>query len=589
MNKTSKVKCLLLPVVIASAGVFVGCTNNDYDFNEVDMTLGLGGNELLIPTSTTKEIALDDILKINEGDCVKILENGDYVFTQEGSDVEPAHPFVERVTLVQASEPVTFDFSLDTYLNPAAARNRARASVPVDAKAEIVKFEYEAEQPEILSITSANVDATMTLTTSFSPNLSKCIGTFDKLTWELPQSMKIENATVSSGVLDSSFKGTNMLIVEGVSTAKDVVITINIKTLDFSDSNNKELVINNGKMELNGAIQLGIQSSVEITPDMVQYLNNCYLSSKLAFTEIPIIGAVGKFDPKINLDDLGNVDVTGVPDFLKEDAVVVDLANPQILVEIDNEMDAAAKISSATLTAIKDGKETTVNIPTIAIHPAQVTKICICRDASKVQTAYADYDKYPVNNLSDIISTIPDRITFAVSDIKVDNSRNSSFDLGREYSIKPSYNIVAPIAFGEKANIVYTDSIDGIYDDIDGVELAKDAYVEVTANVENKLPIFLSTSVTPLDVNGNDLSQSVKVTVVDNIPAAEEGKTAHGSIKITVKGDIKQLDKLKFRIEGSASKGETSITGITLNKDKHSLKLDNVKAKLVGKVIYDAN
>lgn len=580
MNKTSA-KGLLLPLVMASASVFVGCTNNDYDFNEIDLTLGLGGNELVIPTSSTKEIALDDILKLNEGDCVKILDNGDYVFTQEGAEVDEVHPSIEKVTLLQASDPQSFDFNIDDALRsalPADVRSKKAAdgfTFPINLEQEVLKFEYEATQPEILSLTSADVTINLGLSVNFSPNLAQCIGTFDELTIQLPSYMVVDGV-----------EG-NVLKLNNVSTNDGININVNVSKLDFS--NNDGLVISEGgHMHLTGNLVLGIKTNVEITSDKLQYLNNCYLSSSMVLDAITINGAKGKFDPKIDLNDLGDVEVSGTPDFLKDDAVVIDLANPQILVEINSDLDVAAKINANLVSTKGETTLKTLNINGIKIHPNTLTQICICRDASKVNAAYAGYDKYEVADLSELIRTIPDRIKFGAT-TKVDNTDDSSFELSHEYHIKPSYSIIAPIAFGKDANIVYTDSIDGMHDDIDGLELAKDAYLEVTADVANKLPVFLDTKVTPLGVDGNDLSSLVNVIVENNIPAADKGETATGTLKITVRGDVKQLDKLKFTIGGKASDGDNSVTGVTLNKNEHSLKLYNISAKLVGKIIYDAN
>ena len=173
--------------------------------------------------------------------------------------------------------------------------------------------------------------------------------------------------------------------------------------------------------------------------------------------------------------------------------------------------------------------------------------------------------------------------------MEADHSTDASFVLGHEYTITTSYRIEAPIAFGENANIVYTDSIDDIHGELDGFELSEGAYLEVTADVVNNLPIFLSTKVTPLGVDENDLSGDLKVTVEDNLPAAKDGEAAQGTLKIKLEGDIQQLDKLMFTISGKAKDSTDKVTGVTLNKNIHSLKLDNVNAKIVGTVIYDAN
>ena len=590
MKKTSKARRLLFPLMVASAGILMGCTNNDYDFDEIDMTLGLGGDEIFIPTSSTKEITLDDILKLKEDDCVKMLDNGDYVFIQEGEEVDPARPKIDEVSLTK-TELMNTDLDVTPNMSE-SAKKRARAgeNIPwsINESATVLDFTYAANEPEILEIMSAAVSANMNLSVSFSENLARCIGSFEEVTLQVPEYMVINSASGNNVKVDG-----NLLKLTGIPTSEKIDLKVTINSFDFQ--NNKALQIDEeGGFTLTGDVKLAVKAQTEITPEIMEnYLSDWTLKSNMELDKIVIQDVVGRFNPTIDLSNLGDVEVSSTPDFLKDDEVRIDLANPQILVQIDNNMNVAANIN-ATLTAIKDNQaRKTISIEGINIHPntltngSTVTKICICRDPALVSEAYADYDKYEVEELSELISTIPDKIQFGAV-TTVDKDHKASFDLGTEYEVKPSYSINAPIAFGKNANIVYTDSIDDMHGELDGFELSEGAYLEITADVENKMPVFLNTEVTPYDVNGTKLN-NVNVAVEENIPAAADGQTAKGNLKITIKGDIKQLDMLKFTIGGSASEGTESVTGITLNKLKHSLKLDNVKIKLVGKVIYDAN
>ena len=77
---------------MAGAIVFAGCTDNDFDFNGIDMTVGLGGDGLSLPVSSTDTIKLADVLELDGTECVVVKPNGDYVFEQTGDAVEPARP-----------------------------------------------------------------------------------------------------------------------------------------------------------------------------------------------------------------------------------------------------------------------------------------------------------------------------------------------------------------------------------------------------------------------------------------------------------------------------------------------------------------
>ena len=57
-----------------------GCMDDGYDFNEVDMTVGIGGDGLSLPVSSTDTIKLEDVLELDGSESVVVKDNGDYVF-----------------------------------------------------------------------------------------------------------------------------------------------------------------------------------------------------------------------------------------------------------------------------------------------------------------------------------------------------------------------------------------------------------------------------------------------------------------------------------------------------------------------------
>ena len=78
LTTNSKLIGCLMGLSIVALGT--GCTDSDYDLSSVDSTIGVGGEGLELPTSSTENIILDDVLKLNNSDFVKIAANGDYMF-----------------------------------------------------------------------------------------------------------------------------------------------------------------------------------------------------------------------------------------------------------------------------------------------------------------------------------------------------------------------------------------------------------------------------------------------------------------------------------------------------------------------------
>ncbi len=99
MQRNHYTKRLLLTLSFVGSLLLTACIDDKYDFNEVDLTIGLGGNNLSIPTSSTDTIKLADVLDLDDVDWVVIKPNGDYVFEMIGDDVDPIHPEVDKVYL----------------------------------------------------------------------------------------------------------------------------------------------------------------------------------------------------------------------------------------------------------------------------------------------------------------------------------------------------------------------------------------------------------------------------------------------------------------------------------------------------------
>lgn len=153
---------------------------------------------------------------------------------------------------------------------------------------------------------------------------------------------------------------------------------------------------------------------------------------------------------------------------------------------------------------------------------------------------------------------------------------------------------MAPLAFDEGARIVYNDTIDGWTDDLEDIDLMEGSAIELTANVENKIPAYLTVSATAIDVQGKPIPENrIKVEVSNVINASEDGNTPVVTpLKIRLTegepGSVALVDGLTFRIEAaSGEEGAKSIVGQTINAYNHTLKARDIKVRLVGKIIVN--
>ena len=592
MKRKQKRVTLLLASLLVGGFLVTGCTNSDYDFNEIDATMGFGGDGLELPASSTMDIPLKDVLDLEENGSVKLDDEGNYLFQLTGSGSSEANPKIEPIRLEGRSYNANIPISLSA--SAKATRSLTASSVIPEVKEKM--FEYHGVDKSVKSLTKANMKpVTMKLTLGFS-GISSVISKIKKATLTLPGYLSLKRVVRDGN--DMPIPTSSRIDIADISTSRDMVLTITSNELLFlkQDAYGTLSIAEDGKIDMDGYFGLKIDDfELTGTPSTA----NMSIAAKVEVENIELTSATGVFDPEVNFGSLGEVDVTGVPDFLSDDNVVADLANPQILLTINNEMDAAATVK-ATMAATKNGQTTaSVALPEMQIHKNSVsptTQICICRAKTpELVNQYGDANVYAVSNLSTLINKIPDHVSIGNVEARADQSQEATVEFGKPYHITPSYEVYAPLAFGKDAVIEYSDQFDGWHDDIDDLELSENTYVRLTADAISKVPAALILEATPLGVGGADISNLIEVNIKKGeVSASTDGETAVTSpleveIREKVKGGLKQLDGLSYKVQGKATHNGTTVEGITLNANKHTLKLNNIKVKLVGKIIGDFN
>lgn len=592
MKKKQMKASLLLASLLTLGFSLTGCTNDDYDFDQIDATMGFGSGELEIPASSTMNIPLSDILELEEGGSVKIAANGDYLFQLTGSDASSASPMISPIVLRGNS----YSNTLTLNANSAAKGTRAAGSHLSFVSPKELMFKYNGTDAAVKSLKSAEVAGEIELKINLTlGGLSSAINKINKATLTLPGYLEISQVTGNGNGVP--MVNGSKITVENVSTSRKLQLTIKAKKLDFEkqDAYGKVVIGNNGSIKMDGYFDLGIEANVTRVPTSA-----LTIGANVNVNDITLKSATGIFDPEINISSLGDVTVTGVPDFLSEDGVRADLDNPQIILSIQNDMDAAAKVSAKVISTKNGQNLATVQLPEMHIYKTTVTpvtKICICRHKTAELTAqYGAANVYEVSNLATLINQhIPDHVQITDVETKADLSQEMTIEFGRNYNVVPSYEIYAPLAFAEDAVIEYADDFDGWNDDLDDLELSEGTYVQLTADAQNLVPATLIVEATPLGVDGTDISNLIEVNVKKGtVKASADGVTAVNSpleieLREKVKGGLQKLDGLSYKVKGKASHDGTTVTGINLNSKKHTLKLENIKVKLVGKVIGNFN
>lgn len=566
------------------------CVNSDYDFNEVDATMGFGGEGLELPGSSTDTIKLADVLDLGDDDCVKVRPNGDYVFEQVGDNVEPAQPEIAPISVTQRQS-VSYDIDINVEPATRSAGDARAVTVVLSADGDMQSFEYDGDKPaEVVGLDYAETDANLSFSLHFPAGLSSVVASLDEISIQMPSFMELSDVSANIGADGSWSIDGSRIVFSNITTSRDLTVSARVGRLRFGVSDELgSLGIDGDKIVLDGRVHVSMNSVATVSGGSIEGLT---ASSDFAIDDMQITSVTGRFDPEIDLDNLGDVEITGVPDFLTDGNVRVDLYNPQILLTLNSDLNMGGFVGG-TLTSWKDGQPiASVTVPEMAVRAGGMTEMCICRNGEGIE----GYDVVQVvPELSTLIETIPDRITFEGT-ARADRNQTCEFELGHRYTVQPAYRVEAPIAFAENAQIVYKDTIDEWHEDIEDFELSDNSYITFTANIENRVPAYLTLSAYAIDVDGQRMGDDeIKVEVSNTVIASADGETSSETpLTIRVSQNdgraLSRLDGLVFDVTASASDGGANpVEGMTLNSEKHFLIARDIKIKLVGTLIGDFN
>ncbi len=177
---------IIAAISMIAAGSFIAgaCTDNDYDFNNIDTTVGIGG-DLTLPGSSTDTIKLADVLDLDNSDCVKVRDNGDYVFEQKGSDIDVTEIRVDGFTITE--EQTTGQAFVIDLSSLSKKRARARVQSRFSNTQRIRRFTYNGHSDDVVGLTRVSINpASMDLNVHFPQGLSSVMPTIDKLQLFLP-------------------------------------------------------------------------------------------------------------------------------------------------------------------------------------------------------------------------------------------------------------------------------------------------------------------------------------------------------------------------------------------------------------------
>lgn len=568
------------------------CTDSNYDLSSINSILGFGNEQgLSLPgNNSTKNITMDELLDIDPDGCIKTMDNGTYIFQQQGNDVSPTAITVNPVTLIASDDNVQLheiEIEAEQILGARASSGRRRAVNPIEQTVNLFDFQTE-HGGDIVSLDHALTTSNVLLRVSFTDDLKTVVTKFQEMTLDLPDCFRMSDINVNGRIFngDEIYRQGNVITLNNVSPADgDIVLQGSITDLYFQLSEEvtdttQYLVCDNKEIRMKGHVDILVNLNTDDVRATAYHQNmELKIVSRLKFTDFVIQEAEGRFCPAIDLDDVGNVEVTGVPDFLKDDEVSIHLDNPLIYLDINSTLGVPGIIDGVLTSRFKNGSTRSVSVPGIQVKAEDLSRIVICR---KADASLTNYDQViEVESLPTLIDQIPESINFSCT-AKADDTKTGHIVLGHEYTITPAYRFEAPLTFNAGSTIVYRDSINGWAEDLKDITLSANARIELTSDIENNVPATMTLKPTAIDANGRDLSADFDITV--NKSAAPLSETKDVLVVITQKNKdaFRRLDGIVVRVEANLENGST------LNSQQ-TLKMKNIGATIYGRVAVDVD
>lgn len=637
-KKTDFMNSSLALLVLTGSLAIAACSKDEnIDLNDIDTTIGIGADGFELPASSSNAIKLSDVLTLNEGDCVQTLKadsgkykKGDYQF-KKADKISSANPKVKRVTF---GSPTGIDnnFSINVTSEWVAA---ASLNLPVgdmkfplpETMIKAFSFSNEGEKA-VIKLEHATTEDLVIIDLDFSQfascieraNFKLVFPDFIEATIKQDQTTgfdanDIEKVELNNGVLSltDTYLNRNKHIVLSLSG----LTNFQNGATPASDQDylivRKDSILINGHIKMSGEVDAHYLKPATITAGTKEIKSSINFGDEICITQ-----AQGYFSPEININP-SDVEIgSNIPDFLTDNKVKIDLANPVIKLQVKSNIDAKAIVNAKMVAFYDDAKNDSLvmYIDGISTQPhtgdiknSTTTTIVICREAGSQpgvdyivknqNSSKKTSAKYEVADLGALMTRIPKSFSF-VLDANTDDTYLSKIDLyderqegqenavGLQYKIDPSYEFVAPLELNPGSIIVYKDTIDGWNDDLkdNDIELYEGKLM-VTANIYNGTPLMLSMTPTVVGVDKKPL-QGIRVKVpgssdntlfVDSHYGKSTGSVTPIQLELVREGgSFKDVDGLMFNVEAR------SKTRGTLNEETQKIIINDIKIKIDGKV-----
>lgn len=617
--------------VIVSGIAVVSCSvDNAYDLSkDIDMTVAVGDG-ISIPLGSTDAIMLTEMIDPAKSDVISVSEEGFYVIEKHGTfdavdfDIEKVQDLHIDAYVDEQCYNMDLKELYDSY-DEAVQAIRNNPLLPEELKKQFID---ELNAHKVAVSLDEHIDKNDVEFDFIRDGLPKELNKLYRVEFDEPVRMhlqvdvkcetdkalfelldSLELSTVGLGeeyfyvkapeyieFVDNEDVDGNKLYLKGAvrANASRDLFTMSwdfyIRALDFKDGYD---IVNGSlslvdKLEINGAVKSNI-----VMVEAGDIAGGCRTFEDVVFA--PSI-TIDNFDIKtveanvnVDIDDIEeNVDLDLGDDleFLYEEGTVLDFANPQLVVNVNNGADVSV-VSDVVMrgydengNAIEGAEATAV----FEINPSSANRFFITNKGEVKEGCVS-----VVSDLSSLFRKLPHTIGFEMKSKNL-ASELVHIDLGNSMSVSGDYEVNIPLEFNEVA-LTYTETIEDVLGDdasevtdyVKNVEL-----VTMDFEVLNTVPAGFTPAVVAKDAEGRVL-KNITVTVEGGI-AAGNGMDG-GKVTEPVKSSFKVLFSAKNDELGNLNTIDLKLSGVgsgALNTNEY-IKIEKMSVTIAKPLEIDLN
>ena len=588
-------------MALAAGSSMTSCIDDTYDMSkDIDMTMGLGSQGLQLKVGNTEKIWLSDVLEVDKEEMLETTSSGTfYLVKADKADFSFNVPSFNASVNVAKLTPNLPMLTFDDLKNALAGAGVNINELTISKDWTTKKVPLKVESTDLFTLSnlpkeiknlkriipakeSSKVKVSLEIIAN-STNQKFVIDSYNNLQVTLPDFFKLkgrENNKIDLGS-GSNLNTKNLTIAEFEVEALELE---GEKGVDLSNGKNLEVSGHyavSGDFSIKASEKFVVKSGDETTIRVTIQIGDQKGSDKVnvSFAEVQ-----GVFNPDIN-PNISPINISkDIPEFLTDPEVRIMASNPTFRLDVNMNQVPVDLNLWGKLYGVKGGKNIAeVRIPgtnVVSLTGKKESVIYFCQEDQPFDPngVAQGANIYRINNLNDVVETIPDVIKVDFNDNKISLSdKLTSIGLGKQYKASLDYSVYVPFKFNSGLKIVYDEVIEDMNDDLQ--DLAAEG-AKISAVIDNKVPLELQVTAVLLDKKGNEIP-GVTVSTLE-VPA-----NAETPIDLTVKfanpTDLQKLDQISLKV-----KAQTVANGVTLTSDQY-IQLNDIRLTLLGQIIADLN